>query len=433
MRELLTLGAFVAALLVCLGTGQSILLALAAGYLLFLAYGLSTGHSWREMGKLSLNGILTIKNILLTFMLIGVLTALWRACGTIPIIIYYASQALMPSVVVLMSFLLCCAVSVLTGTSFGTSATIGVICMMIANVMGVSPVLAGGAILAGSFFGDRCSPMSTSALLTSQLTQTDIFTNIRLMIRSSAVPFVLSCLLFLALGRSGAQAQDLSGIQGLFARNFALHWVAVIPAALIILLSLFRVHVRVTMSVSILAAALIALTVERVSPGALLQAALTGYHTSDPELAPMIDGGGVTSMLRVAAIVCLSSSYSGIFQGTGLLRGVQGGIARLSGILTPFGATLLTSAAASMVACNQTLAIMLTHQLCRDVIPDRQEMAITLEDTVVVVAPLVPWSIAGATPLATVGAPTASILAACYLYLLPLWGLLTHLPRWRAS
>ena len=88
--------------------------------------------------------------------------------------------------------------------------------------------------------------------------------------------------------------------------------------------------------------------------------------------------------------------------------------------LTPFAAMFLTSIPASCVACNQTLAIMLTQQLCKDVEPDEGSLAIDLSDSAVVIPPLVPWSIAGAVPLAGAGAPTISILASFYLYLLPL-------------
>lgn len=88
-----------------------------------------------------------------------------------------------------------------------------------------------------------------------------------------------------------------------------------------------------------------------------------------------------------------------------------------------FGATLVTSVVASAVACNQTLSIMLTDQLCGNLENDEQRKVINLEDTAVVVAPLIPWSIAGAVPLASVGAPTESLLLSCFLYLLPICSL----------
>ena len=134
-------------------------------------------------------------------------------------------------------------------------------------------------------------------------------------------------------------------------------------------------------------------------------------------------------MVRTAIIVGLSSSFSGIFEGTGLLNNMKQYVAKISAKTTPFGATFLISILTSMVACNQTLAVILTHQLCRDLEPDKQEMMIYLEDTAIVMAPLIPWSIAGAVPLATVGAPMGSIAVACYLYLLPIWQLILHVGK----
>ena len=138
-------------------------------------------------------------------------------------------------------------------------------------------------------------------------------------------------------------------------------------------------------------------------------------------MAALLSGGGVTSMVKVFCIVCLSSCYSGMFGGTGLLEGFRTGLNRLSKRILPFGSILVTSIITIMISCNQTLAIMLTQQLCMDAEPDPETMAIHLENTAVVIAPLIPWSIAGAVPLATVGAPTGCILVACYLYLLPVW------------
>ena len=144
--------------------------------------------------------------------------------------------------------------------------------------------------------------------------------------------------------------------------------------------------------------------------------ALFKKHTADAQIAPM---------LNVAAIVCLSSSYAGIFAGTGLLDSLKARVAALGGRTSAFFVVFCVSVAA-IIACNQTLTIMLTHQVCGTVEPDAQQFAVDLGDTAVVLAPLVPWSIAGAVPLASIGAPTVCLAAACYLYALPLWQLLVR-------
>ena len=153
----------------------------------------------------------------------------------------------------------------------------------------------------------------------------------------------------------------------------------------------------------------------------LLNTAVSGYAPQNAAVAALISGGGVVSMLRVTGIVCLSCSYSDLFRKTGLLTGAKRIIAALERKTTPFTATLVTATVTGLIVCNQTLTILLTNQLCMERNPERQGFAVDLEDTAAVIPPLIPWSIAGAVPLSSVGAPATAILVSFYLYLLPLW------------
>ena len=362
MLEGIVLLAFIAALAGCVFTGASVLWALAGGYLIFCAYGLIRKHSLAELGKMSLSGVKTVRNILMIFGLIGFITALWRASGTIAVIVCWSSKLVSPSAFLLIAFLLNCMVSILTGTSFGTGATMGVICMAMGRAMELDPFWIGGAILSGIYFGDRCSPVSSSANLVCVLTKTDIYENIREMIKTSLVPFVATCILYYIVGRSMSAGSGRMDVEGLFSNSFVLHWSAVIPAAIILVLSTFRVEVKKTMLISIILAAFLSVVLQGRSFGEILQMCLTGYQANDPAISAMMNGGGLKSMIKVAAIVSLSSCYAGIFEGTGLLKPIQGKIEALSRKITPFGATFAVAAVASMIACNQTLSIMLTHQ-----------------------------------------------------------------------
>ena len=425
--ETITLLLFCAVLTLCVFLDISIVYALLVGLVIFLTYGKLKRHSWKDLTQMVWSGIKTARNILITFMLIGMLTALWRSGGVIPTIICYASSLIHPSIFVLLTFLLNCAISVLMGTSFGTAATMGVICMTMANTMGINPAYVGGAVLAGAFFGDRCSPVSTSALLVSELTGTDLFVNIKKMIGTALPAFLLSCGLYFALGLSSHSAGEVMDVTTLFSQHFNLHWFTVVPAIAILVLAALRFKVKKIMIISILLAIVCYLFFQGGDAADLPRLLVFGYQSSDPQLASMMNGGGITSMLRSAAIVCIASSYSGIFKGTGLLDGIQGLITALCRRFHVFFGIVCTSIVSSMIACNQTLGIMLTHQLCGKVEPDNQKLAIDLEDSVVVIAPLIPWSIAAATPLSSIGAPTSSIPFAFFLYLLPLTQLVFHL------
>ena len=149
MFEISVLSLFALSLVLCIGYDVSILVALIFGFFLFFGYGLYKKHSFKAMASMAFSGIRTVKNILITFVLIGIITATWRVCGTIPYIVYHATSFCDPRIMVLVTFLLCCVISVLTGTAFGTAATMGVICASIATSMGVPLVYTGGAVLAG--------------------------------------------------------------------------------------------------------------------------------------------------------------------------------------------------------------------------------------------------------------------------------------------
>lgn len=418
--EVLTIGIFCALLIICIITGKSILYALLVGLIIFSLYGKKQGYSWRQISRMALQGAWKVKNILLTFILIGMLTALWRQAGTIPAIICYTVRLIKPSTFLLMTFLLNCLISVLTGTALGTAATIGVVCATMASALGIPSWMTGGAILSGVYFGDRCSPVSTSALLVAELTETGIYTNIKNMIKSALAPFTITCILYLTVSIQLHGKTEMPDLGHAFGSEFRLSWIALLPAAVILLLSVMQAGVKIAMIASIVTAIPVCIGLQNMAFTELPELLLNGFHSTDVAVAAMLNGGGITSMLKVGAIVCISSSYSGIFQATGILNGFQKMVCLLANRTKPYFAVLVTSILTSVMACNQTLAIMLTGQLCSRTEPDKLRFANNLEDSAVIIAPLVPWSIACAVPLTAAGAPGYSVLFAVFLYLLPL-------------
>ncbi len=414
---------FCLSLLVCILSDASILFALAFGLCLFWFYGLKKGFTPLNLLRMSLTGINTVKNILITFLLIGIMTALWREAGTIAVIVGYASRLITPEIFILAAFLLNCFVSFLTGTAFGTAATMGVICATMASALGINPMLTGGVVLAGAYFGDRCSPISTSAILVSTLTKTNLFTNIKNMIKTAAVPFVLSCLAYGVIGMVASSKGTLPDLSKIFSAEFNMSLICVLPALLILVLSLLKVNVKIAMGASILCALPICIFVEGTDIASLPKTMLLGFFAENKEVSVMMNGGGIMSMPKAASIECLSSSYSDVFRKTGLLDKAKSTVTSISQRTNSYIAFFVTSAVTSMIACNQTLAIMLTHQLCDDTERDIEKFAVNLEDSAVVMASLVPWSIASTVALSSVDAPSSSIFFACFLYLLPLWRL----------
>ena len=434
MLENIVLALFAIAILLCVASGQSVVIALAFGLALFLWHGHRLGFGAGELARMCLAGLGKTRVILFTYILIGLLTATWRASGTIPEIVALASGLVSAQGFLLTAFLLNCALSFLTGTSFGTAATMGVITMSTGLALGQDPAWLGGAILSGAYFGDRCSPVSTSALLVATLTRTDIYRNVRLMIWSGTPAFLLACAIFFAMSFTASPTSGGAAEAGaIFSRILKLHWVDAMPAVAVLALALARVPVTWTLGAGIALASGIALLFQGMPVSDFLAACFYGFHTTDPKAAALLNGGGIRSMEGVACIIVISSCYAGIFQRTGLLSGLQTAASAIARRIGGFPAICLGATATSALACSQTLGIILTHQLFEKEVPEKEELMIGLENSASVIPALLPWCVAGAVPVAAIGAPAAAFAAAAYLWLVPLCAVAESLWRRRGT
>lgn len=422
MGSIIAILLFSLSLITCLLLKFSVVYALVIGYIIFIIYGLIKRHNLIILIKKSFEGVLTVKNILLVFILIGMITALWRASGTIAFIVYMGSKLISPSILILLTFLLCSILSVLIGTSLGTAATMGVICASIGKTMGVNPYYVGGAVLSGIYFGDRCSPMSTSALLIAELTKTNLYTNIKLMIKTSVIPFVVTCLFYLLLGFKSTISNISINVTEIFKQNYNLNIIVIIPAILIVILSILKINVKKTMLVSIVISFIITIFIQRDSIVALINYCIFGYHHPNERLNLMMKGGGILSMVNVSLIVGISSSYSGIFKETKMLVSLKKHLKDFSKKTSSYFVIFLSSIISGAIACNQSLGTILTNELCGELV-EKQKMAIILENTVILLVGIIPWNIAMGVPLKTIGIGVMSGIYAFYLYFLPLWNL----------
>ena len=423
MGSIIAILLFSLSLITCLLLKFSVVYALVIGYIIFIIYGLIKRHNLIILIKKSFEGVLTVKNILLVFILIGMITALWRASGTIAFIVYMGSKLVSPSILILLTFLLCSILSVLIGTSLGTAATMGVICVSIGKTMGVNPYYVGGAVLSGIYFGDRCSPMSTSALLIAELTKTNLYTNIKLMIKTSIIPFVMTCLFYLFLGFKSTVSNINVDVTEIFKQNYNLNIIVIIPAILIIILSILKINVKKTMLVSIVISFIIAIFIQRDSVVALINYCIFGYHHPNERLNLMMKGGGILSMVNVSLIVGISSSYSGIFKETKMLVSLKKHLKDFSKKTSSYFVIFLSSIISGAIACNQSLGTILTNELCGELV-EKQKMAIILENTVILLVGLIPWNIAMEVPLKAIDVGIMAGVYAFYLYFLPLWNLI---------
>jgi NhaC family Na+:H+ antiporter len=404
-----------------------LLLGLFCFILVALRRGFTLTSLWNMMRKSSGKSLIVIE----IFVLIGAITAVWRACGTISFIVYYAIAFMNASYFILLAFLLSCIVSFLLGTSFGTVGTIGVVLIVLAKSGNVDSNVAAGAIIAGAYFGDRCSPMSSSANLIAALTSTNLYTNIKNMMKTSVLPFAISIIAYTFLSQEHPLIFYGNQIGDEIIHSYNISFIVLLPAIIILLCASLKMNVKLSMSLSILSGILIGIYVQHIPLLDMLSYIGTGYHTNSPGFfADIIQGGGLYSMVNVSLIVLISSAYSGIFEGTGLLKQIELLCEKLGQKVGVYLTTTLTSVAFAAFSCNQTLGVMLTHQFSHKLYEKRQlskyQLAADLENTIILISALIPWNIAGAVPTATLSSDAGFILYAFYLFLVPLTNFFTR-------
>jgi Na+:H+ antiporter, NhaC family len=271
--------------------------------------------------------------------------------------------------------------------------------------------------------------MSSSANLIAGITQTDLYRNIRSMWRTSWLPLLVSVLLFGVVSwLNPVQMTDQSFAEDI-RQTFQISWVDLLPALVILGLSLAQVEVKLSMLISIAVASAIALSYQHYSLLELIKFALLGFKLeASNSLHAILTGGGILSMLRVTLVVVISTAFVGIFSGTRVLESIETLLDRAKSRSDFFLGTCLVGTGAAAFGCTQTIAILLTQQLVEKKYQQKErgndKLAIDLENTVVVISPLIPWNIAGLVPATILMTDPGFIPFAFYLYLLPLLNLM---------
>ena len=404
---------------------------LLIGMISFSITAFHRGYKFKSIIHMLLKGMKKSLSLMPIFALIGMITALWRASGTIPFFVYYGTKAMNPDYFILFTFLLSCFVSFALGTSFGTAGTIGIVLIVLAKSGGVNIYIAAGAIISGAFFGDRCSPVSSSANLVAIVTETDLYDNVKKMLITGTLPFIASVIVYWFLSKGNPINVTNNTLIEKFSVYFNLHTATIFPAFIIFLLAALKKSVKISMLFSIITAILVCYYLQNLSLLEIIKSMIFGYKlNADPELSGIISGGGLMSMVSVSFVVLIASSYSGIFEGSDMLHDIQGFLVKMSKKAGVYVTTVFTSIVTCAFCCNQTLPILLTYELMHNIYKENgltnTHIAIDIENTVILIAELFPWSVAIAVPLATIAVDAKAIPYAVFLYLVPLMSPLGH-------
>lgn len=396
---------------------------------LFFFIAIKRGVSIKDGLQYFIKGGKESIGVLKIFILIGGIVSLWMLSGTVPSIVYYGINLIHPSFFAVSAFILSAFISMLLGTSFGTIGTVGISLMVMARAGGGNPFIIAGAILSGAYFGDRSSPMSSSANLVASITDTNLYDNIKRMTKTSLIPLILSLVLYLILSLYMPVNYSNSDILYNLTSTFHINLTILLPALIIIVLSFFKVEVKISMLISMIVAAIIALIFQNASFMEIIKTAILGFELpKDNSLHNIIKGGGILSMIKLALIVFLSSALTGIFQGSNMLDFIEDYLNKIKRSDSLFLTTIITSIISSMVGCTQVLAVMLTKMTMENTYLrlgyDSDKLALDIENSAIVIAPLIPWNVAVLVPLTTLGVDARAILFSFYLILLPLINLI---------
>ncbi len=423
----------------------SVAMGLFIGYALVLVWGIlawtvhKIGYSYQSVWDMSKKGLLTSLNVLQIFLFIGLLTALWQASGTMPAIITYGLDLIQPKLFVLSAFLLPSLVSYLIGTSLGTVGTVGLALIIMARAGNVPQELVAGAIIAGAYVGDRGSPMSSSAALVATLTHTKVPDNLIMLLRSSIPALVLSSLLYLIASFIYPLDVVQSDLPTLIHEAFFIDPLLLLPAGIMILLVLAKAPVKFSILLSTICAAILAYMYQGYSATEIARFSILGFHlTGHEELAAIIHGGGLLSMVGPSIAIIVACAISSLIEEAGLLNKVHYMLERYHKRSDLFAANIVLSLLTSAIGCSQSVASVMTYYMmrttyAREKVHD-QQMALDFENSGIVLSALVPWSIAAFVPTVMLGTSFTGYLPfAFFLYLLPLthWGLLRYKEKHR--
>ena len=335
-------------------------------------------------------------------MAIGVMIGTWLQSGTIATIIVGGLRLINPTWLLPLTLLFCAVLSLVTGTSYGSVGSAGVAMMAIGNAMGINPGMVAGAVICGSMFGDKISPLSDTTNLAPAVAGAKLGDHVRSMLWTTLPPFLISLILFTVLGIRQTSGDYSAGDLNLYIEalngEFQLGLVTLIPAVLIIVLLLLKVDAIVALGISAVAAGAVSVFWQGASLQSVIQVAYNGYSTGIENgiLQTILNRGGMSSMLQYVAIICFAVGMGGMLEKLGVLENILEMImSHIRSDGTLILATLLVGYVVSLISCSQPMAHVLTGRLMAPLFRDRKVapeiLSRCLEDAGTLAGPMIPW------------------------------------------
>jgi len=350
---------------------------------------------------------------ILILFLVGALAGSWLVSGIIPAMVYYGLQVLSPAIFLPASVIIAAIISIATGSSWTTSATVGIALIGIGSALGIPSGMIAGAVISGAYFGDKMSPLSDTTNLAPAMAGTDLFTHIKYMAYTTVPTIIITLVVFAILNASidTSGSADVSNLLVTIAQTFTITPLLFIVPVIVVLMILLKTKPLLALGAGVVLASIFAF----IFQGGILEglsdskfqtittAILSDVQieTSDAKLTELFAAGGMKGMLWTIFLIICAMVFGGIMDAIGALSKITKSLlAVASSIFGLFASTVISCLGLNIVASDQYLALVIPGKMFKKAYEDKglapENLSRTLEDSGTVTSVLIPWNTCGA-------------------------------------
>ncbi|MCH9661264.1 MAG: Na+/H+ antiporter NhaC [Bacteroidetes bacterium] len=386
---------------------------LLIGGLVAAVVGFFNKVSIQRMGVEIIENLKSIIIPISILLLVGALAGTWLVSGIIPAMVYYGLQVLSPEIFLPASVIIAAIISIATGSSWTTSATVGIALIGIGTALGISGGMIAGAVISGAYFGDKMSPLSDTTNLAPAMAGSDLFTHIRYMAWTTVPTIIVTLIVFSILSTTidTTGETDLGGLLGTIDSTFNITPLLFIVPLIVIALILFKTKPLIALGIGVLSAAIFAFlfqpdilgSISSSNTMSIIQSIFTdtSITTDNETLNKLFSAGGMQGMLWTILLIVCAMVFGGVMDAIGALSRITKELLKMaSSIFGLFASTVVSCLGLNAIASDQYLAIVIPGKMFKKAYEDRglapQNLSRTLEDSGTVTSVLIPWNTCGA-------------------------------------
>ena len=387
---------------------------LAIGFAITALVGWTQGYRWKDIESGAFHVLHVAMPSIATLIVVGMLVSTWISSGTVPMLIYYGLELIDPAWFLAAAMLLCSVVSLCIGSSWTTVGTVGLALVGIGTAFDIPLYWTAGAVVSGSFFGDKISPLSDTTNLAAAVTETNVFDHIKNMMPTTVPAMIIAFLIYLFVGgQSNAGADQLAQIETFkagLAANFDMGLFAILPLVVVMALAFLKISPIPALFTGFILGAGVAMMQYGYSFNEALTFAHSGFKisTESDALDSLLNRGGVTSMTWVVTLMMFALAFGGALERTRCLEALVGSVMRLSKGFRGLQTTaIMTSVTTNVVSGDVYLSIALPGRMYgpeyNKLGYSRLNLSRAIEEGGTLVSPLIPWNAGGAFVMGALG------------------------------